>query len=610
MTQQKYSNNLNNNSNKLLAMIRNWLSDNLGVSSVRKEQVYTDIYKSVSLQDVSYWVEVLFAAGIATLGLVLNSPAVIIGAMLISPLMGCILANGLSLAAGDVILAWRALIKLILSCGVAISFALFLVWLLPFKEMTPEILARTRPNLLDLVVALFSGGVGSVAICKQPKGVVTSIPGVAIAVALMPPLCVVGYGLGIAASQGFTNGLQVASGGGLLFFTNLVAITFTAMIVFLALNVDSARATQSIRKWRQQDKETIWMRNMLGSLPASKKLKKIGTLPARFMLILFTIVAIFIPLNQSFRQLKQEVARQQEENSINSAVREVWQENFAQLPNGEPRSFIGGMETRIKEQRLLVQIQVFTSKLYAPEEQNSYVKKLAWRLNKPPELLALKLIEIPTASNEVIRSLPQQKPETVEPVVVTVAQLHANFAQEIQTAMGNLRLPPPAEMVNYELTTTPTTPLKVRVIYLSERDISSDAQLLLADDIKTRLAYPSAMIRMNRISPAVGNISFTRDESQLTQVDIEKLDRVANILQQQSALRLQVITHKQADEPKEILLARFQAIKEYLESKRQIKADRIIMVNGDTSRFNAVLRLTTKSSNQTFVAQSFDNSVL
>uniref|UniRef100_UPI0026331931 hypothetical protein n=1 Tax=Mastigocoleus sp. MO_188.B34 TaxID=3036635 RepID=UPI0026331931 len=61
------------------------------------------------------------------------------------------------------------------------------------------------------------------------------------------------------------------------------------------------------------------------------------------------------------------------------------------------------------------------------------------------------------------------------------------------------------------------------------------------------------------------------------------------------------------DEPKEILLARFQAIKEYLESKRQIKADRIIMVNGDTSRFNAVLRLTTKSSNQTFVAQYFDN---
>ena len=598
MTGQKYSNDLN----KLLAMIRNWLSDNLGVSPTRKEQVYIEIYKSVSLKDVSYWIEVLFSAGIATVGLVLNSPAVIIGAMLISPLMGNILANGLALAAGDVILAWRAVIKLILSCGAAVSFALLLVWLLPFKEMTAEILARTRPNVLDLVVALFSGAVGSVAICKQPKGVVTSIPGVAIAVALMPPLCVVGYGLGIAASEGFTNGLQVASGGGLLFFTNLVAITFTAMIVFLALNIDSACAKHGIREWRKQDGETIWIRDILDNLPASKRIRKIGTLPARFMLILFTIVAIFIPLNQSFRQLKQEVARQQEENSIHSAVKEIWQENFANLPNGEPRSFISGVETRAKEQRLIVQIQVFTSKLYAPEEQNSYVRKLAKRLNKPPELLTLKLIEIPTASNEIISSLAKEEKETVEPQVVTIAQLHADFTQEIQSSMSNLRLPPPAEIVNYEVTTTPATPLKVRVIYLSERDINPDAQVLLADDIKTRLEYPSATVSMKRIPRAMGDISFTRNESKLTQVDKEKLDRVAKILQQQPTLRLEVTAHRQTNEPEEILPARFQAITQYLQGKWQIKTDRIVLVTGDASRFNAVLKLTTKSVHETFTA--------
>ncbi|MDJ0694606.1 MAG: DUF389 domain-containing protein, partial [Mastigocoleus sp. MO_188.B34] len=344
-------------------MIRNSLSHNLGVSPTRKEQVYIDIYKSVSLKDVSYWIEVLFSAGIATVGLVLNSPAVIIGAMLISPLMGSILANGLALAAGDVILAWRALLKLVLSCATAILFALLLVWFLPFKEMTAEILARTRPNILDLVVALFSGAVGSIAICKQPKGVVTSIPGVAIAVALMPPLCVVGYGLGIAAAEDFTNGLQIASGGGLLFLTNLVAITFTAMIVFLALHIDSARVTRGVREWRQQDEETIWMRNILGGLPASKRMRKIGSLPARFMLIFFTIVAIFIPLNESFSQLKQEVSHKQRENSTNSTVRQIWQENFANLPNGEPRSFISKLTTRPRNQRLLVQLQVFTSRL-------------------------------------------------------------------------------------------------------------------------------------------------------------------------------------------------------------------------------------------------------
>ncbi|MEL6164911.1 MAG: DUF389 domain-containing protein, partial [Cyanobacteria bacterium J06628_3] len=204
-----------------IGTFRDRLSDNLDIDATRKEEIYLDICNSVSLGDVSYWIEVLFSAGIATLGLVLNSPAVIIGAMLISPLMGGILGNGLALAAGDVILAIRAVIKLALSCLLAISFAVLLVSVLPFKEITPEILARTQPNILDLVVALFSGAVGSVAICKKPRGVATSIPGVAIAVALMPPLCVVGYGFGIAISVNMINGLRFARGGGLLFFTNL-----------------------------------------------------------------------------------------------------------------------------------------------------------------------------------------------------------------------------------------------------------------------------------------------------------------------------------------------------------------------------------------------------
>ena len=138
----------------------------------------------------------LFSAGIATLGLALNSPAVIIGAMLISPLMGPILASGLALATGDFVLGTRAVVNLALSCLAAIAFAVLLVALLPFKEVTAEIAARTQPNTLDLVIALFSGAVGSIAVCKEVKGVVTSIPGVAIAVALMPPLCVVGYGIG------------------------------------------------------------------------------------------------------------------------------------------------------------------------------------------------------------------------------------------------------------------------------------------------------------------------------------------------------------------------------------------------------------------------------
>nr|MDJ0694178.1 hypothetical protein [Mastigocoleus sp. MO_188.B34] len=240
------------------------------------------------------------------------------------------------------------------------------------------------------------------------------------------------------------------------------------------------------------------------------------------------------------------------------------------------------------------------SRLYTREEKNSYVRKLAKSLNKPPELLNLKLIEIPTASNELISSLAEEKKETIESAVVTIPKLHADFAQEIESAVSDLRLPPPAEMVDYEVTITRARALNVRMIYLSERDINPDAKVMLADEIKTRLEYPSAVVSTKRIPRFVGDISFTKNKSQLTQIDIQKLDNVAKILQQQPTLRLEVKTHKQIDESEEILRDRSQVITQYLRSRWQIKPERIILTNGEIYRFNAVLKLTTKSSNKTF----------
>lgn len=129
--------------------VRNWLAESLGVSPRKKEEIYLQISRSASLKDLSYWSQVFFSAGIATLGLALNRPAVIIGAMLISPRMGPILASGLALTAGDVVLGTRAAGNLLLSCLIAIVVAVLLVALLPFKEVTSEIASRTQPNTLE-----------------------------------------------------------------------------------------------------------------------------------------------------------------------------------------------------------------------------------------------------------------------------------------------------------------------------------------------------------------------------------------------------------------------------------------------------------------------------
>ena len=147
---------------------------------------------------MNYWLQTAFSIGIATLGLIISSPAVVIGAMLISPLMGPIVANGLALALGDFYLGIKSLISLALSILGSVLLSALITWILPFRTPTTEILARIQPTLLDLAVAILSGAAGAVVVSRGGEGGgVTALPGVTVAVSLMPPLGVVGFGIGV-----------------------------------------------------------------------------------------------------------------------------------------------------------------------------------------------------------------------------------------------------------------------------------------------------------------------------------------------------------------------------------------------------------------------------
>ena len=158
------------------------------------------------------------SAGIAILGLLLSSPAVVIGAMLLSPLMGPIMGAGFALAVGDSVWLKESGKAILLGTIISILFAGLVVTMSPLQMVTAEIAARTRPNLFDLAVALFSALAGAYAMIRGRMG---TIVGVAIATALMPPLAVVGFGLA-------TLNWSVFGGSLLLFFTNLMTIALTA----------------------------------------------------------------------------------------------------------------------------------------------------------------------------------------------------------------------------------------------------------------------------------------------------------------------------------------------------------------------------------------------
>ena len=193
------------------------------ISLIDRNAVIKDLAGHTDLSG-SYLLLVLFSSLIALLGLLVNSVAVVIGAMLISPLMGPIFTSGLSFSMGDLSLARKSMKIIAVSILLSVSVAAIFTLLSPLKSPTQEILSRTRPNIYDLLIASFAGAAGAYALCTRVSYLFVTT-GVAVATAVIPPLSVVGYGIGTA--QG-----SIAMGGFLLFFTNLVAIVISSDIVF------------------------------------------------------------------------------------------------------------------------------------------------------------------------------------------------------------------------------------------------------------------------------------------------------------------------------------------------------------------------------------------
>ena len=270
------------------------------------------------------------SGGIAILGLLLSSPAVVIGAMLLSPLMGPIMGLGFALAIGDWSWLKQALRTLAIGSLMAVLLCAVLVFLSPIQTVTSEIAARTRPNLFDLFVALFSALAGAYAMIRGKEG---AIVGVAIATALMPPLAVVGFGL---ATQNWT----VFSGALLLFVTNFLTIALTAFGL-ARLYGFRARLTKSQSQ-------------------------------AQSFAVLAVFAALAVPLGFSLQQIAWETNAQR-------IVRDELRETFARPAQ------IDALEIDFAANPLDVSAIVFTP-VIRPDAEATIIQRLGERLGKPVEL--------------------------------------------------------------------------------------------------------------------------------------------------------------------------------------------------------------------------------
>lgn len=221
-------------SNKIVEFI------NLHNGEEDKKKVLENVFNNISFRGSNLWI-LACAIIIASVGLNVNSTAVIIGAMLISPLMGPIVGAGFALGTYDFPLLKKSMKNLVIATGVSLLVSTLYFYFSPFKDVQSEILARTSPNIYDVLIAFFGGLVGVIAVTRVEKG--NPIPGVAIATALMPPLCTAGYGVA-------TFNFPYFAGAFYLYTINCFFICIATFFVVKYLNYPAA-SFKSIRYSRQ-----------------------------------------------------------------------------------------------------------------------------------------------------------------------------------------------------------------------------------------------------------------------------------------------------------------------------------------------------------------------
>ena len=294
----------------LFSWRRWWLQDVVG--TVDQASVIEKRREDCGLTE-RYLFMTAMSGGIAILGLLLSSPAVVIGAMLLSPLMGPIMGLGFALAIWDYEWVKQSARSLAWGTVMAVLLCALLVFFSPIQTITTEIAARTKPNIFDLFVAFFSALAGAYAMIRGREG---TIVGVAIATALMPPLAVVGFGLATWNGTVFWGAL-------LLYITNLITIALTALVMARLYGFRTALS----------GKQTVFQNFM----------------------VVGVFVALAIPLVLSLQSIAFETNAQRQ-------VRAEILENF------DPRSRLGPVEIDFESDPVRVDATVFTPQLESDAE--------------------------------------------------------------------------------------------------------------------------------------------------------------------------------------------------------------------------------------------------
>ncbi|MEP7344550.1 MAG: DUF389 domain-containing protein [Gemmatimonadaceae bacterium] len=477
------------------------LATALGVSRARRTETVVVMLDSNARRAPGYWLQLFLATGIATLGLALGSTAVVIGGMLVSPLMGPLVELGMGFAVGSSLLVIRAFLRVAISAIVVTTAAALMTLALPFHEVTAEISARTAPTLLDLLVAVFCALAAAYTTVRRTADTTAAAAGTAIGIALVPPLCVVGYGLGTLSAT-------VASGAGLLFIANFSAILLVTVVSFLVLGFNQVEAaafehdyleTSSTRTDRMAERAHLALRGVFGS--------RYG-LAMRLLIPAIVLAVVAVPLKHALDEVAWEVR-------VRDGIRRIL---ASESPRAVQSSFT--VDRRSVAIRLLV--------VGSPELGIALQHRLSERITKVagtaptvtvaavPDAAMLRAT-LASEARDVARSSASSKPS------IDIAELNRQLASALDAAWPT---PTAGPLLGWTLELTSNSGARVRVRHLGSL-IGPSAEEMLARSLAVPLRAVVRVIDMPL--PATELVASASGDSVWLARALSVLDELASV---------------------------------------------------------------------------------
>ena len=469
--------------------------EKLGVDSWDRSAIFTESASAATDNGLPYWMVLVLSGGIATLGLALNSSAVVIGAMLVAPLLAPVIGLALSLAVGDGKLAVQAGAVVLGSTLAVVLVGAVLTMLLPFHTITLEISARTRPTTLDLVIAIFSGLVGAVVTVARGSRLSAAIPGVAISVALIPPLAVAGFGVGVGWNT------RLIKGSLLLYGANLAGIVLSGMAVFLLVGMYQSEVLDTARRWHREEK-TAGLAGWAGGARWTRSIGVFRSAWARVGLVLAFAIALGFPLSETLAQIARETR-------VQRAVGETAESLFGV----EDRAFILSRQVVYGSERTQVYLRVATTKWFGAEAREEFERRASALAGEP---VRLSLEQIPARGedlDQLAALLPGQAPQPVQPppppAPSSLGELLAAARDRLQRATAVLALPGDTEIIGVQIATTATGGATLQVAYAAPEPLPAPAQEMVRAQLVRALDLPEMDLQMSYVSTAPRTLAGT-----------------------------------------------------------------------------------------------------